>query len=96
MLIDKNTREELNHLFYLLKLQDRFANSSPDKQVKIEQIIAYLEIVHAELRNTSRKRKLVFVDCGAGNCYLSFLIYYFYHKIESRELEIARRARGSR
>ncbi len=88
MLIDKNTREELNHLFYLLKLQDRFANSSLDKQVKIEQIIAYLEIVHAELRNTSRKRKLVFVDCGAGNCYLSFLIYYFYHKIESRELEI--------
>jgi len=88
MLIDKKTREELNHLFYLIKLQDRFSKSSLDKQVKIEQILAYLEIIHAEVRAKSRKRKLVFVDSGAGNCYLSFLVYFFYHKIENRDLEI--------
>ena len=88
MLINKEIREELNHLFFLLKLQDRHSKSSLDKQVKIEQIIAYLEIIHAEIRKTSRKRKLVFVDSCAGNCYLSFLVYYFYHKIEDREIEI--------
>jgi hypothetical protein len=48
MLINKEIREDLNHLFFLLKLQDRNSNSSLDKQVKIEQILAYLEIIHAE------------------------------------------------
>lgn len=88
MLINKQIREELNHLFFLLKLQDRNSKSSLDKQVKIEQIIAYLEVIHAEFRKTSRKRKLVLIDSGAGNCYLSFLVYYFYHKIENRAIEI--------
>ena len=88
MLINKEIREELNNLFFLLKLQDRHSNSSIDKQVKIEQIIAYLEIIHAEIRKASKKRKLVFIDSCAGNCYLSFLVYYFYNKIENREIEI--------
>lgn len=88
MLINKEIRAELNTLFYKLKLQDKHANSSLDKQVKIEQIIAYLELIHAELRKTSKKRKLVFVDSGAGNCYLSFLIYYFYTEIEKRNIHI--------
>lgn len=88
MLINKEIREELNNLFFLLKLQDRHAQSSLDKQVKIEQIIAYLEVIHAEIRKTSKKRKLVFIDSGAGNCYLSFLVYYFYTKIENRSIII--------
>lgn len=88
MLINKEIREELNTLFYRLKLQDKNANSSLDKQVKIEQIIGYLEIIHAELRKTSKKRQLVFVDSGAGNCYLSFLVYYFYCHIEKRNVLI--------
>lgn len=88
MLITKNTRKDLNNLFYLLRLQDRNQKSSLDKQVKIEQILAYLEVVHAEIRKTSKKRKLVFIDSGAGNCYLSFLLYYFYTKIEKRNIEI--------
>ncbi|TRX62022.1 methyltransferase [Fulvivirga sp. M361] len=88
MLITKEIKEELNHLFFLLKLQDRNSNSPLSKQVKIEQVLAYLEIIHANLRKTSKRRKLVFIDSGAGNCYLSFLVYYFYHKIENREIEI--------
>ncbi|MCG8579415.1 MAG: SAM-dependent methyltransferase [Bacteroidales bacterium] len=88
MFITKEIREELNHLFFLLRLQDRNSKSSLDKQVKIEQILAYLEIIHSQIRKTSRKRKLVFVDSGAGNCYLSYLVYYFYSKIEERDIEI--------
>ena len=88
MLIEKSEKEKLNHLFYLLRLQDRYSNSSLDKQVKIEQILAYLEIVHSEIRTSSKKRKLVLIDSGAGSCYLSFLVYYFYTVIEPREIEI--------
>lgn len=88
MLINKEIREELNHLFFKLKLQNKNAKSSLDKQVKIEQIIAYLEVIHVEFRKTSKKRKLIFIDSGAGNCYLSFLVYYFYSRIEGRDIEI--------
>ena len=45
MLINKEIREELNELIYLLKLQDKNKKSSLDKQVKIEQNIAYTEQV---------------------------------------------------
>ncbi|MHA7110892.1 methyltransferase [Sunxiuqinia elliptica] len=88
MLVNKELREKLNELFYLIKLQNSQFQSSLDKQVKIEQVLAYLEIIHAELRRTSAKRKLVLIDSAAGNCYLSYLIYYFYRELEGRELEI--------
>lgn len=88
MLVNKELREKLNELFYLIKLQNSQFQSSLDKQVKIEQVLAYLEIIHAELRRTSAKRKLVLIDSAAGNCYLSYLIYFFYRELEGRELEI--------
>ena len=81
MLINRKIREELDDIFYVLKLQNKNYVVSLDKKVKIEQIISYLEIVHAEIRKSSKKRRLVLIDSGAGNCYLSFLIYYFYQKI---------------
>lgn len=88
MLLDRNIREKLNDLFYVIKLQDRNNAVSLDKQVKIEQILAYLEIIHSEIRKISKRRKIVMVDCGAGNCYLSYLIYYYYTQIDAREIEI--------
>ena len=88
MLINRKIREELDDIFYVLKLQNKNYVVSLDKKVKIEQIISYLEIVHAEIRKSSKKRRLVLIDSGAGNCYLSFLIYYFYQKIENRDIEI--------
>lgn len=56
--------------------------------VTIEQIIAFIEILHSEVRRTSKKKKLVFIDCAAGNCYLSYLLYHFYNNMENREIEI--------
>ncbi len=88
MLINKLNREELFDLFQVIKLQSRNAYISKDNEVKIEQILAYLEIIHAELRKVSRKRTVVLVDSGAGNCYLSFLVYYFYQHIEQRSVKI--------
>lgn len=88
MLINREERERLNDLFQIIKLQGRNGFTSLDNQVKIEQILAYLEILHAEIRKVSRKRRIVLVDSGAGNCYLSFLIYYFYQFIDERQIEI--------
>ncbi len=88
MLINKEEREILSDLFQIIKLQGRNEFISLDNKVKIEQIIAYLEILHAELRKVSQKRKIILVDSGAGNCYLSFLIYYYYQTIGKRDVEI--------
>lgn len=88
MLINKINREELCDLFQVIKLQSRNAYISKDNEVKIEQIIAYLEVIHSELRRISKKRTIVLVDSGAGNCYLSYLVYYFYTQIEKRPIVI--------
>ncbi|MCU4157646.1 SAM-dependent methyltransferase [Carboxylicivirga sp. A043] len=88
MLINKINREELYDLFQVIKLQSRNAYISKDNEVKIEQIIAYLEVIHSELRKTSKKRPLVLIDSGAGNCYLSYLVYFFYANIEKRPVRI--------
>lgn len=88
MLIDIEKREMLNDLFQVIKLQGKNSFISIDNKVKIEQILAFLEIAHAEIRKISRKRKLVLVDSAAGNCYLSFLIYYYYQKMDYRDIEI--------
>ncbi len=88
MLINREIREKLDDIFYVLKLKNRSSQVSLDKTVKIEQILAYMEIIHSEIRKSSKKKKTVIVDSGAGNCYLSLLAYYFYEKIEQRNIEI--------
>ncbi len=88
MFIEKNRKEELNDLFQIVKLQARSSYVSLDKNITIEQILAFIENIHAEVRKTSRKRKLVLINSGAGNCYLSYLLFHFYTKIDCREVEI--------
>ncbi len=88
MLINRENKEKLNDLFLKLKLKNGRNDSSIKKDAKIEQILAYLEIIHSKARNYSPKRKIVFVDCAAGNCYLSFLVYFFYTEIEKKNIEI--------
>ncbi len=88
MLINRENKEKLNDLFLKLKLRNDRDGSSINKEAKIQQVIAYLEILHSVVKNYSAKRKIVFVDCGAGNCYLSFLVYFFYKEIEKKNVEI--------
>ena len=87
MLINKKNRQKLARLFEKIKLDTTIAPSG-NKNAKIEQIIAYLEMVHACLRKYSCNKPLTLVDCAAGNCYLSFLIYYFYRELEPRNVSI--------
>jgi hypothetical protein len=84
MLLNKDQRQELDVFFYSIRLN----YSSDDKTRKIEQILAYLEIIQSQIRKLSYKRKLIFVDCGAGNCYLSFLVNYYYSFIDKRDVSI--------
>jgi hypothetical protein len=84
MLLNRTQKEELEVFFQSIRLK----NSSNDQKHKIEQILAYLEIIHSQVRKLSYKRKLTFIDSGAGNCYLSFLVSYFYSKIDKRDVVI--------
>ena len=88
MLIQKNEQAALNAFFQTIKLQNQQKQPGKDKAAKIEQILAYLELMHAQLRKYSRKRKLVLIESGAGNCYLSFLVYYFYTQLDNRQISI--------
>ena len=85
MLINREQRETLNELFEKLKLNNK---SGKDKDAKIEQIVAYLEVIHSFVRKYSPKRKLIFIESCAGNCYLSMLISYYYKHIDPRNIEI--------
>jgi len=84
MLLTAESKEDLNTFFTRIRLK----NSSEDQNGKIEQILAYLEVIHSSIRKLSRSRELVFIDSGAGNCYLSFLVYYFYAHIDKRKVTI--------
>jgi len=88
MLIQHEEQASLNAFFQTIKLQNHKNESGKEKAAKIEQILAYLEAMHAQLRQYSRKRDLILIESGAGNCYLSFLVYYFYTKFNHRPVTI--------
>ncbi|MCK5197236.1 MAG: hypothetical protein KAR21_02740 [Spirochaetales bacterium] len=63
MLLNRTQKEELEVFFQSIRLK----NSSNDQKHKIEQILAYLEIIHSQVRKLSYKRKLTFIDSDAYN-----------------------------
>ena len=79
--IRENT-ESFNSLFRAVNL------GAEDKKAKTEQILSYLEVIDAQAKKFSHKRRLVAVDCAAGNCWLSFLVYHYYADIMKRDIEI--------
>lgn len=85
MLISQSQREDLNELFDKLKLNNK---QGKDRDVKIQQVLSYMEIINANVRRYSSKRNLHFVESCAGNCYLSFLVFYYYTYIEKRPVTI--------
>lgn len=88
MLYNAENRQTLNHLIQEIGLQDANGESSKDKKAKIQQIVAYLEIVHSVLRKYSSKKEIVIVDCASGNSHLSFLINSFYTQLHPKRLMI--------
>ena len=88
MLNTIENRKKLNHLFQNIRLQNADGTSTKDKEAKIQQIMAYLEVVHSVLRKYSSKKEIVIVDCASGNSYLSFLINTFYTQLYPKKLKI--------
>lgn len=52
------------------------------------QNLSYLDVIDSQVCKLSKKRKLIFIDSAAGNCYLSFLVYHYYKNICQRNIEI--------
>lgn len=88
LLNHQEVQKSLNHFFETIGLRDQNQQSGKDKAAKIGQIVSYLEVINALARKYSKKRELVFIDCGAGNCYLSYLVYYYYSEIDKRPVRI--------
>lgn len=88
MLLQQQTEKSIYRFFRSINLMNQDNQPSRSKAEKIGQILAYLEVIRAQLKRYSRKRKLVLVECAAGNCYLSLLVYHYYTQIEKRPIEI--------
>ncbi len=88
MQINKEDASSLDALFHTLHLMKDGKSAGDDRHFKIRQILSFLEIMDAELSKRSRKRTLVLLDSGAGNCYLSFLAYHYYNVLEKRPVII--------
>jgi Methyltransferase domain len=88
MLVQKEHRNKLNDFFKSINLVNKNNTPGKSKADKIEQIVAYLEMMLAQLRKYSKKRELVLIESGAGNCYLSFVLYYYCTEILQRPVAI--------
>lgn len=55
---------------------------------KHQQVFAYIIQIKSALSKLSTKRPIVFVDCGCGKSYLSFLLYEYCQTILERKLKI--------
>jgi hypothetical protein len=88
MLVQEEHRVRLNDFFKSINLVNKNNKPGKSKAAKIEQIMAYLEMMLAQLRKYSKKRELVLIESGAGNCYLSFVVYYYCTEIQRRPVTI--------
>lgn len=84
----KNHRDRLAWFGEQLDLALPAPRGYTDKQRKLEQVVAFVDVIQAEVRRYSRRRRLTFVDCGAGNCHLGLAIALFFTKVEPRPVEI--------
>ena len=96
MRITKEQAFALENLFNDIKLKRTSSSMGEDKECKVRQILSYLEHIDAQLGRLSKKRVLVLVDSGAGNCYLSFLVYHYYTVLQERPVVIHCIDRNSR
>jgi hypothetical protein len=84
----KNHHDSLSWLTEQLNLALPAPRGYADKQRKLEQVVAFIDVIQAEVRRYSRRRTLTFVDCGAGNCRLSLATALFFTEVEPRPVEI--------
>ncbi|WP_070962976.1 methyltransferase [Vibrio sonorensis] len=87
MLISAQQKKALASFLTQLGLTESI-HTNRDKQKKRDQLLGYIEVIHSQLRKYSKKRPVQIVECGAGNCLLSFTIAHFYTEIEPRPFSI--------
>lgn len=88
MLIEREALIDLSKFGQSLGLMAPEKKSRQDRSAKMQQVLAYLEAIYVHAKKYSTKRDLVFVEAGAGNCYLSLLTYQFFRHILDRPVRI--------
>lgn len=88
MLVQEQHRVQMNDFFKSINLVNKNNKPGKSKAAKIEQVMAYLEMMLVQIRKCSKKRELVLIESGAGNCYLSFVVYYYCTEILRRPVSI--------
>ena len=88
MVLQPNDKKKLIQFCEKIGLYNATNKPGGSKDKKINQIFSYLENMHVQLRHYSKRRHLTMVECGAGSCYLSMLVYYFYTVLQGRSVEI--------
>ncbi|NKB69480.1 MAG: methyltransferase [Candidatus Latescibacteria bacterium] len=86
--IYKEQKKALDAFLRQLDLPIPLTKYAVDRTAKTGQILAYLDAVHAQLRQFSSRRRVVCIEGAAGNPLLSFLVYYYYTALQGRPLAI--------
>lgn len=55
---------------------------------KHQQVFSYITQIVSALRKLSAKRPIVFLDCGCGKSYLSFVLYHYCKTVLHRNIKI--------
>ena len=86
-IIDFNS-EKLKTIFTEIGLASKNAREYLERAHKYPQVAAYITQIHSALNKLSTKRPIVFLDCGCGRSYLSFILYQYCREILKREIKI--------
>ncbi len=71
-----------------LGVMDERGKVIPKHYSKYRQINRYLEIVEDCIESLPKDKPLKIVDFGCGKAYLTFALYYYFHKLHNRQVDI--------
>ncbi len=68
---------EADELLRAIDIMDAEGSIKPGMRRKYEQVNRFIELVQAILDRSAQKERVVFLDCGCGKSYLSFVMNYY-------------------
>jgi len=80
--------EKLKTLFREVGLYSPKGEFYTERVRKHKQVFAYIEQIQSAMNKLSRKRPVVFLDCGCGKSYLSFVLYEYCKTVLKRDVKI--------
>lgn len=84
MNFDKN---EIKKIFSSIGLANENGIEYRERLKKHKQVYDYIVHLNKAMEKLSRKREIVFLDCGCGKSYLSFIANYYFTFIKKRNVK---------